>query len=93
MQDVLKKIVDEANHIIGTEAEGRDYREVAMQDAKAIKELAESAIEAGKSTASADADRLARAVLEWARTPQNHGGNPYRHYFVTLAKLILGARE
>ena len=25
------------------------------------------------------------AVLEWARTPGNHGGNPYGHEFVKMA--------
>ena len=30
---------------------------------------------------------LAEAVLDWARTPGNHGGNPYCHRFVRLADI------
>ncbi len=35
-------------------------------------------------------DRLADAVLEWARTPGNHGGNPYMEDFVKLAMRAKG---
>jgi hypothetical protein len=33
---------------------------------------------------------VARAVVEWAKTPGNHGGNPYQHEFVRLAMAALG---
>jgi len=33
---------------------------------------------------------LAHAVLEWARTPGDHGGNPYCKPFVRLARVLLG---
>lgn len=34
--------------------------------------------------------KLARAVLEWAAAPGEHGGNPYLHEFVKLARKLLG---
>ena len=34
---------------------------------------------------------LAEAIMVWARTPQNHGGNPYNHAFVGLAQALLHA--
>ena len=36
--------------------------------------------------ASKRLDTLIEAVLEWARTPGPHGGNPYCHEFVRLAE-------
>ena len=32
---------------------------------------------------------LAQAVVEWARTPGPHGGNPYMYHFVDLARAML----
>jgi len=40
-------------------------------------------------TVHAVAKRLCKAVVEWARTPGNHGGNPYRHDFVQMADEAL----
>lgn len=31
---------------------------------------------------------LKDAVLEWAKTPGNHGGNPYMHDFVKIAEAM-----
>lgn len=42
--DALKLIHDEADHIIGTDAE--DFREVAIQDAKSIRRKVKSLIKA-----------------------------------------------
>ncbi len=36
------------------------------------------------------AEKLVKAVLDWARTPGNHGGNPYSHNFVKLARKLAG---
>ena len=33
---------------------------------------------------------VCKEVLQWARTPQDHGGNPYGHTFVKLAQRVLG---
>ena len=33
--------------------------------------------------------QLAIAVLEWAKTPGNHGGNPYALKFVQMAEAML----
>jgi hypothetical protein len=33
---------------------------------------------------------LAREVVLWARTPGEHGGNPYMHAFVRAAQAMLG---
>ena len=33
---------------------------------------------------------VAEAVVEWAKTPGNHGGNPYCHDFVKLALAATG---
>jgi hypothetical protein len=46
-------------------------------------------------TAGNDAPELQRlnlacAVLHWARTPGEHGGNPYAKDFVKLARQIVG---
>lgn len=30
------------------------------------------------------------AALLWAKTPGNHGGNPYKHDFVVMASKALG---
>lgn len=35
-------------------------------------------------------ETLADAVLEWAKTPGLHGGNPYMHDFVRLAMRAKG---
>jgi len=40
-------------------------------------------------TTSDTAIKLARMVRDWARTPQDHGGNPYRHEFARFALKIL----
>lgn len=32
---------------------------------------------------------LAREVLDWAKTPGNHGGNPYAHKFVQMAEEMV----
>lgn len=40
--------------------------------------------------ATDSAVRLSSQVLEWARTPQNHGGNPYSQEFVKTAQRISG---
>jgi hypothetical protein len=37
--------------------------------------------------------RLAYTVLEWARTPGPHGGNPYRLSFVKEAERIVAKHE
>jgi len=34
--------------------------------------------------------QLAESVMDWVKTPGNHGGNPYRHPFVKIAERILG---
>ena len=34
---------------------------------------------------------LADAVIQWAETPMDHGGNPYCHDFVRIAQEIRGA--
>jgi hypothetical protein len=40
IKGVLCQIFDEADHIVGTEAEGTLHKEVAIQDATEIKRLA-----------------------------------------------------
>jgi len=37
-----------------------------------------------------DFRKAAESVIEWARTPGEHGGNPYLHEFVKLARKALG---
>ncbi len=32
---------------------------------------------------------VCQAVLEWAKAPGNHGGNPYMHKFVELAEQAI----
>lgn len=34
-----------------------------------------------------------KAALEWAKTPCNHGGNPYAHKFMGLVEAALAAAE
>jgi hypothetical protein len=36
-----------------------------------------------------EAEAASQAVLEWARTPGNHGGNPYCHDFVKQAQNVV----
>ena len=43
MKKTLQAIIDEADHIIGTEAE--DHKEVAIENAKAIKRLCKEALD------------------------------------------------
>ena len=38
-------------------------------------------------------EAIARAVVEWAKTPQDHGGNPYRHKFCRMAVSWLDRKE
>jgi len=40
--------------------------------------------------AEAERDELVAAVLLWAKTPGDHGGNPYFQDFVRIARLIAG---
>jgi len=40
--------------------------------------------------AEAERDELVAAVLLWAKTPGDHGGNPYFQDFVHIARLIAG---
>ena len=37
--------------------------------------------------------RACEAVLVWAKTPGNHGGNPYTKEFVELARKALGKED
>jgi hypothetical protein len=39
---------------------------------------------------AADGEKLARLVMDWARTPGDHGGNPHCKEFVRLASRMLG---
>ena len=32
---------------------------------------------------------LCRMIADWAKTPGNHGGNPYGHTFVLFAEKLL----
>lgn len=41
------------------------------------------------SSLNADLIAACEAVLTWARTPGNHGGNPYAHEFVKLADAAI----
>ncbi len=45
---------------------------------------------APKPRASDAARELAEAVLLWASTPGDHGGNPYLKPFVQIARRIVG---
>ena len=42
LEDIVKEIYDEADHIVGTEAD--DHKEVAVKNAEAIKKLANKAL-------------------------------------------------
>ncbi len=44
-------------------------------------------------SATPDLLYIARRVLEWAETPQDHGGNPYSKEFVMAAKELLEERN
>jgi len=48
---------------------------------------------AAKLGAETEALRACRATLEWARTPGNHGGNPYRHAHVVAAERVVAAAD
>ena len=37
--------------------------------------------------------KACQAVLDWAKTPQNHGGNPYLKGFVKLAQVAVDKAE
>ncbi len=37
--------------------------------------------------------KACQAVLEWARTPGNHGGNPYCHKFMELVQKAVDKAE
>lgn len=43
-----------------------------------------------KNVTGVTLESLARAVLTWASTPGEHGGNPYCHTFVKLARRAVG---
>lgn len=43
--------------------------------------------------AAPDLLAAAKAVLEWAEAPGNHGGNPYGHRFVRLAEAAITKAE
>lgn len=36
---------------------------------------------------------IAKEVIKWAKTPQDHGGNPYNKEFVMAAKELLEERN
>lgn len=78
IQDALEA-ADALDRETGTDR-GGEYRD----------EISVYRSEQRRRCAAPDPLDVCREVLQWARTPQDHGGNPYGHTFVKLAQRVLG---
>ncbi len=79
--------------VVVYDKDGQDYARVELttwkgEGAHPAILLHDGPINAGDSTRAA-----CEAVIEWAKTPGNHGGNPYCLEFVQKARKALGIAD